>query len=145
MRDDELRAVFNSSSRIHHSSLLFNLVRRADASRGLRRGAAVADDAVLAEVDGQPLALGRALLGVLDAGGVAREHDDLVGGRVLAAVARAAPSGLRDDDAALRDGALDLVRVLEEVHVRDLARDAVVALPYVHVARVVEQALGVAV
>src|SRR5215211_7092985 len=112
---------------------------RADAAGGLRRGAAVADDAALAEVDGQAVALGRALLGVLDAGGAAREYDHLVGGRVLAAVARAAPAGLRDDDGALRDGALDLVVILLEVHVRDLARDAVVALPYVHFARVVQE------
>src|SRR5215204_2075314 len=137
MRNGELKAMLNSSFRIHHSSLLFNLVRRTDAPRGLRRGAAVADDAALAEVDGQPLALGRALLGVLDARGVAGEDDDLVGGRVLAAVARAAPAGLRDDDAALRDGALDLVRVLQHVNVRDLARDAVVALTDVHLTRVV--------
>src|SRR5688500_1757047 len=92
-----------SSLITHHSSLLFNLVRRADAPRGLGRFAGVADDAVLAEVDDHPVALRGALLGVLDARRATRQHDRLVGSRVLPPVARALAPRLRDDDAALRD------------------------------------------
>src|SRR5215204_2587321 len=86
---------------VYGLSLLFDFVRRADAPRGLWRVAAVADDAVFAQVDDHPVALGSALLGVLDACGPAREHDRLVGGGVLPAVARALAAGLRDDDTAL--------------------------------------------
>src|SRR5687767_4519217 len=101
--------VFNSSLITHHSSLFLYLVRRADAAGGLGRFAAVADDAILAEVDGHAAALGRAALDVLDARGVARQHHGLVGGGVLPPLARAALARLRDDDVALRDRALHLV------------------------------------
>src|ERR1051326_2076606 len=98
----------------HHLSLLFNLVRSVDAARGLllRALAAVADDAVVAQVDDHAAALAGSLLCVLDVRGVAGEYDLLVLGGVLRPVARAAPSGLCDDDVMLRDGVLDLVGVV---------------------------------
>src|SRR5690242_12460481 len=81
----------------------FNFMRRTHASRRLRAARVIGDDAILAAIHRQAIAVGSSLLSIFNVRGIPGKHGNLIGRRVLTPIARAAPSRLHDRNVLLRD------------------------------------------